>query len=248
MTLLLLPSPPQVQLRMPATALPAAFLWRLQSLHLQVNLFSSFHPLGTHQLQFQHYQQLQGKQLNLRHRIQKLGNVGIFPFGSTSAFTGSGSSIFGGKSAASSSAGTTAEVASSGNSSSSGVSSTITNSGSGFFSSTFSPVTSTSNGIFGGTSVGTSTGNGIFGGTSATTSTATGLFGGTSATTSTGMASLVVHLQQAQVVVFLVVRLCQYLVQEVVFLPLKLQSRSLEATSLDSVLQLHPHLLHNLRV
>ncbi|PPR93636.1 hypothetical protein GOBAR_AA27033 [Gossypium barbadense] len=128
---------------------------------------------------FQHYQQLQGKQLNLRHRIQKLGNVGIFPFGSTSAFTGSGSSIFGGTSAASSSAGTTAEVASSGNSSSNGVSSTITNSGSGFFSSTFSPVTSTSNGIFGGTSVGTSTGNGIFGGTSATTSTATGLFGAT---------------------------------------------------------------------
>ncbi|KAK5834853.1 hypothetical protein PVK06_010532 [Gossypium arboreum] len=98
--------------------------------------------------------------------------TGIFPFGSTSAFTGSGSSIFGGTSAASSSAGTTAEVASSGNSSSSGVSSTITNSGNGFFSSTFSPVTSTSNGIFGGTSVGTSTGNGIFGGSS--------IFGGTS--------------------------------------------------------------------
>ncbi|TYI85826.1 hypothetical protein E1A91_D04G023000v1 [Gossypium mustelinum] len=116
----------------------------------------------------------------------KLGNVGIFPFGSTSAFTGSGSSIFGGTSAASSSAGTTAEVASSGSSSSSGISSTITNSGSGFFSSTFSPVTSTSNGIFGGTSASTSTGNGIFGCTSATTSTGTGLFGGTSATTSTG--------------------------------------------------------------
>ncbi|TYH75515.1 hypothetical protein ES332_D04G024200v1 [Gossypium tomentosum] len=116
----------------------------------------------------------------------KLGNVGIFPFGSTSAFTGSGSSIFGGTSAASSSAGTTAEVASSGSSSSSGISSTITNSGSGFFSSTFSPVTSTSNGIFGGTSASTSTGNGIFGCTSATTSTGTGLFGDTSATTSTG--------------------------------------------------------------
>ncbi|TYH75511.1 hypothetical protein ES332_D04G024000v1 [Gossypium tomentosum] len=116
----------------------------------------------------------------------KLGNVGIFPFGSTSAFTGSGSSIFGGTSAASSSAGTTAEVANSGNSSSSGISSTIMNSGSGFFSSTFSPVTSTSNGIFGGSSASTSTGNGIFGGTSATTSTGTGLFGGTSAATSTG--------------------------------------------------------------
>ncbi|KAB2033486.1 hypothetical protein ES319_D04G021100v1 [Gossypium barbadense] len=116
----------------------------------------------------------------------KLGNVGIFPFGSTSAFTGSGSSIFGGTSAAGSSAGTTAEVASSGNSSSSGISSTIMNSGSGFFSSTFSPVTSTSNGIFGGSSASTSTGNGIFGGTSATTSTGTGLFGGTSAATSTG--------------------------------------------------------------
>ncbi|KAB2033493.1 hypothetical protein ES319_D04G021400v1, partial [Gossypium barbadense] len=116
----------------------------------------------------------------------KLGNVGIFPFGSTSAFTGSGSSIFGGTGAASSSAGTTAEVASSGSSSSSGISSTITNSGSGFFSSTFSPVTSTSNGIFGGKSASTSTGNGIFGCTSATTSTGTGLFGGTSATTSTG--------------------------------------------------------------
>ncbi|KAH1038136.1 hypothetical protein J1N35_039879 [Gossypium stocksii] len=116
----------------------------------------------------------------------KLGNVGIFPFGSTSAFTGSGSSIFGGTSAASSSAGTTAEVASSGNSSSSGISSTVTNSGSGFFSSTFSPVTSTSNGIFGGTSASTSTGNGIFGGTSAATSTGAGLFGGTSAATSTG--------------------------------------------------------------
>ncbi|KAG4150690.1 hypothetical protein ERO13_D04G019000v2 [Gossypium hirsutum] len=116
----------------------------------------------------------------------KLGNVGIFPFGSTSAFTGSGSSIFGGTSAASSSAGTTAEVANSGNSSSSGISSTIMNSGSGFFSSTFSPMTSTSNGIFGGSSASTSTGNGIFGGTSATTSTGTGLFGGTSAATSTG--------------------------------------------------------------
>ncbi|KAK8301488.1 hypothetical protein V6Z12_D04G024900 [Gossypium hirsutum] len=112
--------------------------------------------------------------------------TGIFPFGSTSAFTGSGSSIFGGTSAASSSAGTTAEVANSGNSSSSGISSTIMNSGSGFFSSTFSPMTSTSNGIFGGSSASTSTGNGIFGGTSATTSTGTGLFGGTSAATSTG--------------------------------------------------------------
>ncbi|KAH1038138.1 hypothetical protein J1N35_039881 [Gossypium stocksii] len=115
----------------------------------------------------------------------KLGNVGIFPFGSTSAFIGSGSSIFCGTSAASSFAGTTAEVASSGNSSSSGISSTITNSGSAFFSSTFSPVTSTSNGIIDGTSATTSTGNVIFGGTSATTSTGNGIFGGTSAT-STG--------------------------------------------------------------
>ncbi|KAK5834851.1 nuclear pore complex protein NUP1-like isoform X2 [Gossypium arboreum] len=116
----------------------------------------------------------------------KLGNVGIFPFGSTSSFTGSGSSIFGGTSVASSAAGPTAEVASSGNSSSSGISSTITNSGSGFFSSTISPVTSTSNGTFGGTSASASTGNAIFGVTSATTSTGTGLFGGTSAATSTG--------------------------------------------------------------
>ncbi|KAG4203359.1 hypothetical protein ERO13_A05G396000v2 [Gossypium hirsutum] len=116
----------------------------------------------------------------------KLGNVGIFPFGSTSSFTGSGSSIFGGTSVASSAAGPTAEVASSGNSSSSGISSTITNSGSGFFSSTISPVTSTSNGTFGGTSASASTGNAIFGVTSTTTSTGTGLFGGTSAATSTG--------------------------------------------------------------
>ncbi|TYH75513.1 hypothetical protein ES332_D04G024000v1 [Gossypium tomentosum] len=116
----------------------------------------------------------------------KLGNVGIFPFGSTSAFTGSGSSIFGGTSAASSSAGTTAEVANSGNSSSSGISSTIMNSGSGFFSSTFSPVTSTSNGIFGGSSASTSTGNGIFpfGSTSAFTGSGSSIFGGTSAASS----------------------------------------------------------------
>ncbi|KAK8357780.1 hypothetical protein V6Z12_A05G439900 [Gossypium hirsutum] len=113
----------------------------------------------------------------------KLGNVGIFPFGSTSSFTGSGSSIFGGTSVASSAAGPTAEVASSGNSSSSGISSTITNSGSGFFSSTISPVTSTSNGTFGGTSATsatTSTGTGLFGGTSAATSTGSNIFGGTS--------------------------------------------------------------------
>ncbi|GMI73276.1 hypothetical protein like AT3G10650 [Hibiscus trionum] len=118
-----------------------------------------------------------------------IGNVGIFPFGGTSVFTSSGSSIFSGtsevKSAASSTTGTPAEVASSGNSSFSGLSSAITNSGSGFSGSTFSTVASTGNGILGGTSATTITGDGILG-TSATTITGDGIFGGTSATTSTG--------------------------------------------------------------
>ncbi|MBA0750307.1 hypothetical protein Gogos_001723 [Gossypium gossypioides] len=89
-----------------------------------------------------------------------LGNVGIFPCGSTFAFTCSGSS------AVSSTTGTTAVFTSSGNSSFSGTSSTITNSGSGFFSSTFTTVMGTGSSIFGSSSSTTSTGSSIFGGTS----------------------------------------------------------------------------------
>ncbi|XWS74675.1 hypothetical protein CRYUN_Cryun01aG0018300 [Craigia yunnanensis] len=120
------------------------------------------------------------------------GNVAIVPFGSTSAFTSSGSNSFGGTSAvtgtvSSTSGCTTAIVTSSGTSSLSGTSSTITNSESGFFSSTFSPVASTGNGIFGGTSATTGTSSSVFGGTSLSiASTGSSIFSTTSAITSTG--------------------------------------------------------------
>ncbi|XVF24616.1 hypothetical protein REPUB_Repub13aG0142600 [Reevesia pubescens] len=119
-----------------------------------------------------------------------IGNVASVPFGSTSAFTSSGSSICGGTSevtgtASSTSGCTTAAITSSGNSSFSGISSTVANSGSGFFSSTFSTLTSTDNAIFGGSSATTGTSRNIFGGTSLSTSTGNSIFSTTSAITRT---------------------------------------------------------------
>ncbi|KAK6271225.1 hypothetical protein POUND7_008323 [Theobroma cacao] len=128
-----------------------------------------------------------GEATEAKTQSTSFGNVAIVPFGSTSAFTSSGSSIFGGKSevtctVSSTSGGTPAAVTSSVSSSFSGTSSKITNSGSGFFSSTFSTITSTGNGIFGDTTATkgiTSTGNGIFGDTTATKGPGSSVFGGT---------------------------------------------------------------------
>ncbi|XP_022765592.1 nuclear pore complex protein NUP1-like isoform X2 [Durio zibethinus] len=133
-----------------------------------------------------------GEATEAKTQDRSLGNVGIAPFVSASAFTSSGSSIFGGRSevtgtVSSTTGGTTAAVTISGNSSFIGISSTITNCGSGLFNSTFSTETSTGNGIFGGTSATTGTGSSIFGGTSLPiASTGSSIFSTTSAITSTG--------------------------------------------------------------
>ncbi|XP_038990825.1 nuclear pore complex protein NUP1-like isoform X2 [Hibiscus syriacus] len=117
------------------------------------------------------------------------GNVG--PFGSNSAFTSSGSNIFGGSSAVtgtSSTSGCTAAIVTSSESSMpNDTSSNITNSGSGFFSSSTNIVTNTGSGIFGGTSANTDAGRSIFGGTSLSiASIGCSTFSTTASITSTG--------------------------------------------------------------
>ncbi|KAL4325670.1 hypothetical protein GQ457_11G006890 [Hibiscus cannabinus] len=98
-------------------------------------------------------------------KTQDTSSGNVVPFGSISAFTSSGSNIFGGSSAitgTSSTSGCTAAIVTSPeNNRLNDTSSNIANSGSGFFSST-----NTGNGIFGGTSANTDSSRSIFGGTS----------------------------------------------------------------------------------
>ncbi|KAK8541958.1 hypothetical protein V6N13_137466 [Hibiscus sabdariffa] len=119
-------------------------------------------------------------------KTQDTSSGNVVPFGSISAFTSSGSNIFGGSSAitgTSTSGCTTAIVTSSENNRLNDTSSNIANSGSGFFSST-----NTGSGIFGGTSANADSGRSIFGGTSLSIASTgnTSTFSTTASITSTG--------------------------------------------------------------
>ncbi|XWS08159.1 hypothetical protein CRYUN_Cryun41cG0056400 [Craigia yunnanensis] len=110
-----------------------------------------------------------GEATEAKTQDTRSSNVAIVPFGSTSAFTSSGSNIFGGTSAVtgtvSSTSGCTTNV--------------VTSPGNGFFN-------STGKGTFGGTSATTGTSSSVFGGTSLSiASTGSSNFSTTSAVTST---------------------------------------------------------------